>query len=375
MVCESGLSQSEIAKRLDMSQGQVSKLIQRAYLAGWFIQSKPKFNSERLAPGEIDDLRKMCYPRWDELKDVLKPKKNGEPRVRNIRIIETGSRETEAKAYDRRLEQFGKRAAMRIVELLPRMQSVGISWGKTLRFICDNVVQTISEGKSLPDPDKLRFFPVVGESLNRPNSDISASHLAARLHRAIRAKDDPISFGAVAACIPAKYKPHAKVIRDFFGSDAGFRRVFGAPTVDGRPHGGLVSCADTLILGVGTASMRVSDPYLDDTISLANISRAELDSLSIGNISGYFLERNPLSDEPAERLKDIKNLWTCINDSDIKHCAQRAEDNRNLVGVVVVAIGEAKVEVIRECAHRGMINELIVDQDLADALIKERAGV
>jgi DNA-binding transcriptional regulator LsrR (DeoR family) len=42
--------------------------------------------------------------------------------------------------------------------------------------------------------------------------------------------------------------------------------------------------------------------------------------------------------------------------------------------VVVLALGRAKAEITLECVRAGLINELVIDHDLAQALVHGPAG-
>ena len=53
----------------------------------------------------------------------------------------------------------------------------------------------------------------------------------------------------------------------------------------------------------------------------------------------------------------------------ILRCAQAAARDHSRVGVVVLAMGAAKAHIILESVRAGLITELIIDHDLAHALL------
>ena len=63
----------------------------------------------------------------------------------------------------------------------------------------------------------------------------------------------------------------------------------------------------------------------------------------------------------------IRDHWSGISMEALVDCARRARAKRR-GGVLVLALGARKAPVIYECLRRGLISQLIVDSDLADAL-------
>jgi DNA-binding transcriptional regulator LsrR (DeoR family) len=277
-----------------------------------------------------------------------------------------------------RLRKLGHAAAERVVELFPRMHRVGICWGKTIYHLSERIGQ-IDIAKSVPKAGgsrhrkarsgtPIRFIPVTGDSLTNPDAVISASNLVAMLHRAIGAQGEPTSLGPVAACYPKRFSgAHGEVLHEFFECVPGYRDVFG--TRDAASHRGvpLINQVDTLILGIGPATRETNDPWLDDTILAAEISRETLEKISYGNISGYFIPRPRLSASDQKCIDGINERWTGIREEHIAACAARSRQT-GAPGVFVLAVGAAKAEIVRVCAHRSLINELIIDEELADAL-------
>lgn len=377
MYSQHTLSQVEIAQRLKLTQPKVSKLIKRAIDENWLIDRRPSFNTAAFPPERLDEIKAHCYAHWARLVAALAPPQSALPSIRDISVINTGRPGREGKDYDLRLRKLGHAAAERVVELFPRMHRVGICWGKTVYHLSERLAQN-NGAKGMPGPNGARarrrgagasvqFFPVTGDSLTHPDAAISASNLVALLHRAIGAPGEPLSLGPVAACYPKRFSgEHGEVLREFFECVPGYRDVFGTREPNPR-RTPLINQADTLILGIGPATKETNDPWLDDTILAAEISRETLEKISYGNISGYFIARPRLSAEEERCLASINERWTGIREEHIAACAARARQT-GAPGVIVLAVGAPKAEIVRICSHRCLINELIIDEELADAL-------
>ena len=62
-------------------------------------------------------------------------------------------------------------------------------------------------------------------------------------------------------------------------------------------------------------------------------------------------------------------MWTGVRLKHLQRIAQQAE-RRKRPGVIVVSLGIDRAEIIAEAVRCGLINELIVDRSLADALAR-----
>jgi DNA-binding transcriptional regulator LsrR (DeoR family) len=263
------------------------------------------------------------------------------------------------------LQRFGRLAAGRMQELLPRMRLVGVTWGKTIARLVDGLRQLNPQAPSLPRP--VQFVPLTGEPLAFPDPETSSSTLAHRLGEVFTPGAHSLhSLAAVPAFIPAKFPRKSQAtIRNFIAEIAGYRAVFEPAGPDRKTQEPLVDRLDAIVTGVGTVSAGVSGRLLDDRVAAEGVTKEELQERAVGDIGGVFLPR--AARDPV--VRGINERWTGVRLEHLARCATAAADDPQRVGVVVVAIGRAKVEVTLACVRAGLITELILDHDLAAALL------
>src|SRR5205807_2708443 len=121
---------------------------------------------------------------------------------------------------------------------------------------------------------------------------------------------------------------------------------------------------DCLLTGVGAGYKKTDDPWFKEMTQLEVTTKVVLDKLAIGDIGGIFLARE---ESTRERIEDINQRWTGIKEEHIRRCAKEAQQS-DRSGVIVVAVGSHKAEIIRECVRLGLVNELIIDYELAKHL-------
>jgi len=235
----------------------------------------------------------------------------------------------------------------------------------------DGLRQLNPQPPRLPAP--VQFVPLTGEPLTYPDPETSSSTLAHRLSEIVNGAGDPLrgcpafhSLAAVPAFIPAKFAPQSrKTIRDFIAEIAGYRVIFeGAGTAAAAPKP-LVDQLDGIVTGVGTVSAGVSGRLLDDRLVAEGVTKDQVQERVIGDIGGVFLPRSARDGV----VRGINDRWTGVRLEHIAGCAQAAARDGDRAGVVVVAIGRAKAPPLLECVRGGLINELIIDHDLAQALL------
>ena len=88
-----------------------------------------------------------------------------------------------------------------------------------------------------------------------------------------------------------------------------------------------------------------------------------------GDIGGVLLPRN--ADQPSELIQSIERRWKGLKREHLESCARRAFDEDPAVGrpgVIVLAEGEDRADVVLHAVERGLINHLIIDTSLEKAL-------
>ena len=356
-----GNDQAKIGTVLGVSQGEVSRLLSVARREGW-IQTRCV-----LPEGAVGAVEQLVFTGRNELRDKLRreAERHGAVPVREIRVLHSGGEAADAAGWDARLERFGRLAAARLQELVPRMGLVGVTWGKTIARVVDGLRLLNPHAPQLPRP--VRFIPLTGEPLTYPDPETSSSTLAHRLGEIFAPGLHAFhSLAAVPAFIPAKFTRKSQTtIRDFIAEIAGYRLIFERADPAGRPQEPLVDRLDAIITGVGTVSPGVSGRLLDDRIMAEGVTKEQLQERAVGDIGGVFLPR-----VARDRVvRGINERWTGVRLEHILRCAQVAAHDHTRAGVVVVAMGQAKAQITLESVRAGLITELILDHDLARALL------
>lgn len=357
-----GNDQQRIKAVLGVSQGEVSRLLGLARRAGW-LQTRCE-----LPAGAIAEIERLVFAGRNELRDRLdrEARRHGAAPPRALRVVHSGGEATDPAGWDARLERFGQGAAARLLELLPGMRLAGVAWGKTIARMVAGLRQLCPTPPKLAEP--LQFIPLAGEPLTYPDPETSSSTLAHRLNEVLNGGGATFqSLTAVPAFIPAKFsRKSLHAIRQFVAEIAGYRDIFEKVDRHGRPQQPLVERIDTIITGVGTVSAEASGRLLEDRISAERITREQLRARVIGDIGGVFVPRSA----HAQAVRGINERWTGVKLEHFARCAAAAARTADRAGVVVLAIGRAKALIVIECIRRGLVTELVIDHDLAQALIE-----
>ncbi|HEY1378982.1 MAG TPA: sugar-binding domain-containing protein [Gemmataceae bacterium] len=356
-----GNDQAKIGAVVGVSQGEVSRLLALARREGW-IQTRCV-----LPESAVGAVEQLVFTGRNELRDKLRreAERHGAAPVRDIRVLHSGGESEDAGDWDVRLLRFGRLAAARLQELVPRMGLVGVTWGKTIARVVDGL--RLLNPHAPPSPRPLRFIPLTGEPLTYPDPETSSSTLAHRLGEIFNPGLHALhSLAAVPAFIPAKFPRKSQAtIRDFIAEIAGYRTIFERADADGRPQEPLVDRLDTIITGVGTVSPGVSGRLLDDRVVAEGVTKEQLQERAVGDIGGVFLPRHARD----RVVNGINERWTGVRLEHILRCATAAAHDHSRAGVVVLAIGAAKAQITLASIRAGLITELILDHDLARALL------
>jgi DNA-binding transcriptional regulator LsrR (DeoR family) len=356
-----GNDQAKIGGVLGVSQAEVSRLLAVARREGW-LQTRCVLPEDAVAAVE-----QMVFSGRDALRErlVREAARGGSAVVPAFRIFHSGGEGSDAGSWNARLRRFGEAAATRLQELLPHLRLVGVAWGATIARLVDGVRQLNPHPPSLRAP--VQFIPLTGEPLTFPDPETSSSTLAHRLNEILGGQGAFHSLAAVPAFIPAKFSPHSrKAIRQFIAEIAGYRVIFERRGADGDPQEPLADRVDAIITGVGTVAAGVSGRLLDDRLVAEGLTKEELRERVIGDIGGVFLPRSARD----RVVEGINERWAGVRLEHFARCALGAARGAGRVGVIVLAVGRSKAEVVLECVRAGLVNELLLDHDLAQALIQ-----
>ena len=161
--------------------------------------------------------------------------------------------------------------------------------------------------------------------------------------------------------------------RKFFAGVPGYNAIFGGIRGSATP---LIRRLDTIITGVGTivltreAQWRETGDFIKERLDQDCLSKQEMHRLIYGDIGGILLAREGLSAGDMKQIDQLNAGWMGMRLSHWQAVA-RAAAPKGAPGVIVVAYGPWKAEMVRKIIQLGLVNQLIVDATLADALLTE----
>jgi DNA-binding transcriptional regulator LsrR (DeoR family) len=361
---EHDLKQEDIAELLgNMTQSGVSRLLKHAEDRGW-LEVRYRFTGfDRLSPERQTELKRLVEPKGLDAALASVTSATG-VRVRSVRMFSSGSTSVSPSGFERRLRRFGRAACRHLAERLEQSALCGITWGGTL----SHLVAALEAAPPKPFAGVTRFVPVCAEPLERGSNNDTSSHLVRRLQRVLQPRGDPpLSLTGVPALISRRFVgADAAGIRKFIDEAASYREIF----TSRQP---LVDRLDTLVTSVGRAGRAMG--FIHEELLRAGsvpgnrLTNAKLERLVVGDIAGNLLGRSGL-DESARREVDALNaMWTGINLGHLERIAVQA-DRQKRPGVIVVSIAANRADVIAAAVRRGLVNELVIDRDLALELTK-----
>ena len=215
---ECKLSQSDIGRKLSISQPTVARLLRRAVeelhcleTVERFVRT-PQIGDEKMA--ELEQL--LAYRTW--------PRRSRRCRHRTgfacARCASSAAAAADGSqaGIDARQRIFGRAVAPHLADRLRKSRLVGVAWGSTLSRVIDGLARL---GHPWHDDRATRvFIPVTAEPMQVARSENTASVLARRLHVLVNGEHERVrqqlSLTGVPAFIPfdpTHLVPGAKKLR------------------------------------------------------------------------------------------------------------------------------------------------------------------
>lgn len=345
-------TQVGIAEALGVSQSRVSRLL----ASNEWVAQRWEFNGDSLAP-EVWALAKQRYFDGKPVRDALEDPSG---RLLQVHIV------------DLRDGKMTDEVAKLIIAAILRARFVGITWGRTMAALADLIRRNMHDRTA---EERITFVPLCGEALNeRATFESSSSAVAGSLDVSLngplvgaeaRKEGRTSSLAGLPAFIPMRYDEQATAtIQNFLRESRGYQDIFG----DVSTPGGLISKLDAIITSIGPATVPKSSDrgaFLRERISARDISEEEVVELLAGDLGGILVHRQGKSG--LAKVEGLNRRWMGARLEHYEQCAERAKEQR-LPGVVVVAFGIHRREVVTQCVRLGLINQLIVDRSLARSI-------
>jgi DNA-binding transcriptional regulator LsrR (DeoR family) len=274
----------------------------------------------------------------------------------------------ESNNLEDRLAEFASNAAADVGECLIEdgVKTVGVGWGYTvavaIEMLQERGVPELSAGRSIT------FLPTCGEP-ERPIRPVNPSDL----------RNDQMSSTALAAALDRVFNRglnhHLSLIGvpDFVGIGAPDAEVEIAKNCTIRQNAdwtkifdessGEIGKLDAILTSVASPKQpnRQFVPIFEQA---TGVDENMLTRRVIADIGGAWIPRQD-GDPVVTRWS---NWWTGMTYSHYARCAERAAFESK-PGVIVVAFGDNKAEVVMEVVKRGLVNTLIIDDSLAIELL------
>ncbi len=378
-----GLTQTEVARYLDIDAPRVARLTDEAERKGW-IRKTPEFLEDNVSPEVMAELQGMGPSA--ELEGRLDPLIRARARtaskgvvLRQVRVFHSGTDGATAQDWDRRLARFSSQAARYVCKRLSQSAVAAVAWGGTVSSLVDAV--EVLPPRERRDPATC-FMPLAGERIGEPADEHSASSHASRLARVLNVGGKgALSLAGVPAILPRSIREDRgkyETVRELFSYSRGFREVFlGTKDLEGLPCPPLLEALDTILTSAGVpgqphgvlgAPGQPLGTFASEFEMTGRISLRSLAGLVVGDIGGVLVAREGLNRDQAAVLEKIQSLWNGVRKKDFDRVASSHAPEKSGIGsgVILVAIGGSKAPVVAAALER--INYLVIDHDLARAL-------
>lgn len=386
LYAEHRLSQTAIAEALNLSPAAVSRALSRARELQCIVESYHFMRPADFSDDAIQSLESALGFRnlASALRSLPTP-------VRQFRVFDSGRDDDTDEGIQRRQRAFGEAAAGYLVSRLPAAARIGIAWGSTLGYLVDGIAR---HGYYRSDSRAIQqVVPTSAEPMRYAQSEFTASALARRLDSILNGSIPPgkggqpseqeqqrrLALTGVPAFISRDFGPLIgsqkdlspterdvlsarlpSLLREFFlQTSPAYGKIFGSR----EP---LVESLDLVLTSAGSSD-RALGFCNEELRTVGGLTSSELNRLVVGDLGGVLLPRHNLSKSDKQRVHRLSEMWTGVTYAQMDGLAKRATKS-DCPGIVVVAIGHRRSEVVCEILVRGLCNELIVDRELATAL-------
>ncbi len=250
-VYDPGLTQDQIARRVGLTQVQVSRLLKEArekkYL--WEVF---RFPSD-LSPEDRLEIVNSFFPRHGQLQAGLtersrqlsrKQSGGGKPFKQLYVVAAPGvDNKEDASVRASALRSFGMSAAGIVASYIDGVDMCCVAWGRTIAATVGYMPNSSASN------EMKRFIPIAGEPTNHEPNGIAPSDAARRLSQAWPGSKS-LSLRGVPARIPKSVHDHdgGEIARELIGYSNNYKEIFGARDSNETP---LISEVPMILTGLG----------------------------------------------------------------------------------------------------------------------------
>ncbi len=254
------------------------------------------------------------------------------------------------------------------MELLCASQVCGVSWGRTLRSLIEPLATLHKVPPRKRNP--VQFVPICGGGLGSIAAKSCASTLAADLAEILNGDTSfSLSLASLPAQIPLDFsRPEVATIRKLLSREIAYQEIFLGGDEPEEQEPPFIERLDTVLTGLSPTPMEDPPRYTKYAHGpQGGVHQEHFSDLIISAISGILIPRPRLDAKGREEVEQMQANWTGIQAKALLRCAENAAQT-GAPGVIVVAFGKAKADMVYACVKRGFINHLLIDQDLSEEL-------
>ncbi len=360
-------TQTDIARELGLSQTTVSRLLKEARNRG-YLSVKSLFHEEKIGDDLLPKVRQRVFNR-EIVSSLHKIAEHYSVRHELVlRVFSSGSKDSSDEGMKIRIQEFSRLAAPLIKDLLMNIVSCGVSWGTTLGGVVTALSKALTDAPHAKKP--ITVIPLGGEPLGPVPNSYSSSYLAADLGKMLNGGAvRTLSLSMVPAFIPGDFEDkELDVVWKMIGLVEAYEQIFDSQheqSPRSEQEKSLASQLEMILTSIGPAESLFG--YIGRELFRSGMKIEELQKVAFGDICGVCIPRPGISEEGEKQLQIIAERWTGVRRKHLEDCANRAAKLKK-PGVVVVAVGKKKAQFVLEIVKHGLVNILIVDDDLEEHL-------
>ena len=391
--------QKDIATKLDVSEATVSRLLKD----NPFLRRDVFFDSTAIPDDDPDFLKKVdSLAGLSGLSERLTKISANDYKI-EVEVCLSTHR-------DDSVDRFTEAGAPVIAQWLSRSNIVGVCWGGALARLVLPTAQKLKSSKDMNEEKRIKFIPMCGIISTNPDAIYySSTNVALLFNKEINSDFEELGSPSRGIynlnCIPMRHpkgfgfnEKNYRIVQEYMDSVfPDHKRIFRTPEEESRVLETLPYNIDTLVTGIGGKGNRFE--HLDEDAHFPvekrvnkvplpkgnpdtylkwkgkSVTKATLlKEIVCGDIGGVLLPKkqpDEKTQEIAEEIIDSLNeRLATLRASHLEHCGKRPEDG-NSNGVIAIAAGTHKADVVIAGLEKGYISRLLIDSDLATALQKK----
>lgn len=267
---------------------------------------------------------------------------------------------------------FLRGAADQIAHRLRHTGLLGTMWGRTVFLIAQHI-QVLSDTLNRDLLRRIECIPLCGDPIflmNQRRLEYSASWLAATLQKALAPNfrgSFPCLHGVpayVSRAVRAASTGGRPAWRQLFEELPGYEMIFSSRSRLIAHVDSIITGAGIVVPGLETLEHATGDLIEERLQQEKDLTKEKLDQIIWGDIGGWLLEKPGLKPADKKLVDDLNRGWTGATLEHLSWVAKAAVPGQR-VGVILVARGTPKAELILEIVRRGLVNTLLIDEELA----------